>query len=92
MATPQKLSLPVLDDGAAKLFDQYLRSKALAAKAYDHDKKAKQAKVGVIEAMGESMIAQLPDGRIVQRINKSRKMAAKPAHEQSWEDLIQAEL
>jgi hypothetical protein len=91
-ATPPALQIPVLDDAAGDAFARYQREKEKARKAWQADAKAKEAKESVIVAMGDHMLAWLPDGRLVQRIPKSRKMPAKAAHTQAWEDLIESDL
>jgi hypothetical protein len=83
------IAVPMLDDAAQEAFDRYQREKAKAAKAYQADQKAKEAKSAVLEAMGEARMARLPDGRVIQRLPRSRNMPSKPAHVQQWEDLLE---
>ena len=83
------IPVPTLDADAQRAFDVYEREKAKAAKAYAADAKAKDAKATVIAAMGDSRIARLPDGRLIQRLPRSRNMPAKGAHVQSWEELLE---
>lgn len=71
----------------AELFDKMQKAKAKAKKAYPAEKQAKECKAAVIEAMGDCMLARLPDGRVIQRVPRSRDMPSKPKHTQTWEDL-----
>jgi len=85
------LVLPTLGEELQAEWDRYLREKARAAKGYQADAKAKEAKGTILEAMGAARMARLPDGRIIQRLPKSRQMPSKPAHTQTWEELVEFE-
>lgn len=76
-----------LDAETADLFNKMLLAKSKAKRAYAEEKKARNCKAAVIAAMGEVMFAKLPDGRVIQRVPRSRDMPAKPKHTQRWEDL-----
>ena len=80
-----------VDDAVAAAWDKYVRENGRAKKAYGYSKKAKEAKQTVVEAMGEATRVRLPDGRILQRVTKSRTMPAQPKRDQEWQDVFEAE-
>jgi hypothetical protein len=88
----EKLPIPLLGEDAQKAFDAFLRESAKAKKGYQAGEKAKEHKTNVIDLMGDARLARLPDGRLIQRIPKSRNMPAKGAHVQQWEELSEVAL
>lgn len=84
-------TLPVLSEQAAAEFDRYLKAAEQCKRLGKYSKQKSDAKQAVLDAMGDHTRCRLPDGRVIQATAKSRKMPAKPAHEQSWWELFEAE-
>jgi len=95
MATAVQPRLPVLTEVAQEAFDKYLAAKIKKAKADSTARRAGadkgEAQDLVVFEMGDAMRAQLPDGRIVQRLKKGMHRKAMPARDIAWEELIESE-
>lgn len=83
MSAPKPLKL---DAKAAKAFDKYKSEAAKFSKARKHDTSAKAAKDEFAGYMGEATLAELPDGRLITRTEKTQHRGAQAAKDISWNE------
>lgn len=81
----------VLDQDAMKKFDEFKRKSEIARKGSRAGEDAKQLKKEICEAMGDCVIAELPDGRRLQRVEKSSHHKARKAQNYYWDELNEIE-
>lgn len=76
-----------LDDDAQVKFDKFLRKTKIARDGSKAGAEAKTLKEEIVLAMGESVIAQLPDGRRIQKVQKHAHRNPMPARDDAWWEL-----
>lgn len=95
MATATQPRLKVLSEAAQDKFDAYLQAKGSKQRADRTARKAgeqkREAQDFVTNEMGAALRAQLPDGRVVQRLKKGMHRKAEKARDIAWEELIEAD-
>lgn len=72
----------------AQAWDEYVSHQEALRAVNPHKGAADKLKKQLIEAFGGERLAVLPDGRILQRLTKTRHMAASEAKDQSWDELL----
>jgi hypothetical protein len=76
-----------LDEAAQKKFDAFKSKSEFARKGARAGEEAKKLKTEICEAMGDCIVAELPDGRRLQKVSKSAHRKAAKAYDYSWEEL-----
>lgn len=90
-AMSKTLSEPVaaLDGEAQSKFDSFLKKSEVARKGARAGNEAKALKEEIVLLMGDRLIAQLPDGRRIQKVQKSGHRNPMPASDYSWWELAE---
>lgn len=86
----KKTELPLLSQQAAAAYERFVRlgEKIRKAMAFNKDKRAaRDAVLAEMDELGATR-ARLPDGRILQRIPKTRQVKAQQARVDEWQELI----
>jgi hypothetical protein len=93
--TMARRTIPTLSEEAAAAFSAYrkhsIEKRKLNARARTATEKRDEAREIVVGEMGRFKRAQLPDGRVIQRIPQGFHKKAQPACDVKWEDLIESE-
>lgn len=76
-----------LDAAAAKTFDAFLSKRETAKKGRRAGEEADALKEQLVEAMGTCSIAELPDGRRLQKVHKQAHRKAQKAYDYEWVEL-----
>jgi hypothetical protein len=90
MATTD-LRIAKLSQEAAEHFDRYreqARARSMAdKKARTAKDRAKESLVAIVEELGEFVMGELPDGRVIQVIEQKRDVKAQKARTDTWQVL-----
>jgi hypothetical protein len=86
-----KMQQPIkmLGGEAQEEFNAFQKKTAIASKGRTADKEAKRLKQAIVDRMGEFNLAQLPDGRILQRVRKEMHQPARKASDYEWWELAE---
>ena len=87
MAKKLKAEVVVLDDEAQSKFDKFLKANKVASKGRRATDESRALRDEIVELMGEAMLAQLPDGRRIQRVPQCRHYPPKRAAVIEWDEL-----
>ncbi|MBK8916422.1 MAG: hypothetical protein IPM64_17795 [Phycisphaerales bacterium] len=82
-----QVEVVVLDEDAQKKFDEYLKQNKIASKGRRATDAAQALRDQLVERMAGAMLAQLPDGRCIQRVPQRREYPAKKAVVFEWDQL-----
>jgi hypothetical protein len=81
-----------LNDEQAEAYETFLKEKELASEAFSHDRAKKTALKTLLDGFGELDFARLPDGRVIQRTEKSRTVRASEERKDTWYELNEVQL
>lgn len=81
------VEVPLLDQQAQEAFDRHQRLARKAAAGRKADEQSKAARDEVVQAMGEHVLARLPDGRMIHRKHQQRHWGALPARDVEWDEV-----
>ena len=78
-----------LDEAMQSKFDTFLKKNEIAKKGSRAGAEAKDLKAEIVAAMGEATIAELPDGRRIQKVHKTGHKRPQPACDYEWWELAE---
>jgi hypothetical protein len=76
-----------LDEDAQAKFDKFQKLSAKASDGRRAGDDARKLKDEIVALMGDCVLAQLPDGRQVQRVHQVRDVPAKKAYSYEFDEL-----
>jgi hypothetical protein len=71
----------------AEMYRQYQQAQSQASEKSKLDRQVKDLKSKLVAAFGDELFATLPDGTVLQRIQKEREVQPAPGRTDKWWDI-----